>query len=231
MATAATMKASATPEFTSAPLRSGTGSGPAGDDESPLLKLRGFALNTFASTKGFVKTSRSWAQFFDLRQVKIPKTIGQATKHVQANWRHFRVNYIVVMSVVMTVTMLLRSFYSFALCFFLALLWAWVTWLRPNAKGPLKVMGKEYTPMEQRILLGVTSFVLVFFFSNAASSAFTAFLFGVLAVVAHGSLMDRADMFEDDGKDLEAGAGASSAGDVIGTAGIVLSNMGFSTKS
>ena len=51
-----------------------------------------------------------------------------------------------------------------------------------------------------------------------------------VAVVAHGSLMDRADMFEDDGKDLEAGAGGGGA-DVIGTAGIVLSNMGFSTKS
>ncbi|QDZ23490.1 prenylated rab acceptor family protein [Chloropicon primus] len=232
MATAATQKAEEvplrTPEFMSAPLGgTSSGSGSEGDD-TPVAKLKRFAYNTFASTKGFVKTARSWVEFFDVRQARVPKTMGQATSHVRANWKHFRVNYIVVMTAVMTVTMLLRSFYSFSLCVFLALLWSWVVWLRPNAEGSLKVLGKEYSPTEQRVLLGVGSFILIFFFSNAASAAFTAFLFGAAAVVAHGSLMDRNDMFDADGPDVEAGGPSV---DAIGAAGIVMQNMFTSTKS
>ena len=49
-----------------------------------------------------------------MRKVTLPKSVGEATKSVKANWSHFRVNYIVVMVATMAITMLVRSFYRYA---------------------------------------------------------------------------------------------------------------------
>ena len=96
--------------------------------------------------------------------------------------------------------MLFRSFYSFSVVFFTAMVWAWVTWLRPNAEGNLTVFGKEYAPMEQRIILGIGSFLMIFFFSNAASAIFTSALTSAFVVFCHGSVMNRKeDLFAADG--------------------------------
>lgn len=235
MATAQTMSASDVPmgsEFTSAPSLGTTKT----EEESPVAKLKQFAYDTFASAKGFVNSAKSWLAFFDVRRARVPKKFDEATKSLGANWKHFRVNYLVVMAITMTTTMLLRSFYSFALLVVLSLIWAWVVWLRPNAKGNLKLFGRDYSPMEQRILLGFGSFVMVFFFSNAASSAFTAATIGSLVCAAHGALMREPEGVPFD--DLEQGGtsaagggglGANPIGDVIG-AGIQLQNMFTTTK-
>merc|ERR1739848_766506 len=214
-----------TPEFTNPPTFSSSSAGEE-PNESVVMKLKSFAHNTFTSTKGFVKTSKSWMEFFNVSTVTMPKNVGEAVSGTRKNWDYFRVNYIVCL----VLTMLVRSLYSFLLVVFLALCWSWVTWLRPNATGPLKVFGKEYQPMEQRIILGVFSFVMVFFFSNAFSALFTAGLCGVFIVVAHGSLIGAGSsrMFEDDGQDVEAGKGSSN--DLL-SAGIQMQNMFTSTMS
>ena len=131
--------------------------------DSAIHKLKAFGYRTFTSTKAFVKTSKSWLAFFDVRNLVLPKSFKDAAGNVQANWSHFRVNYIVLLTLVTVILMMFRSFYSFSVVVCLALVWAWTVWLRPNANGNLKVFGKEYAPTEQRVILGEFSFFLFFF--------------------------------------------------------------------
>ena len=89
-----------------------------------------------------------------MRNLTLPKSFKDAAGNVQANWSHFRVNYIVLLTLVTVILMMFRSFYSFSVVVCLASVWAWTIWLRPNAEGSLKIFGKEYAPTEQRIILG-----------------------------------------------------------------------------
>jgi len=211
----------------------GGGDSGATSGDSAMHKLKAFGYKTFTSTKTFVKTSKSWLAFFDVRNLTLPKSFKDAAGNVQANWSHFRVNYIVLLTLVTVILMMFRSFYSFSVVVCLASVWAWTIWLRPNAEGSLKIFGKEYAPTEQRIILGIGSFLIVFFFSNAASAIFSAFLGSAGVVLVHGSLMKRSsDLFGDE--DLEAAGGPnanSNSGNIIGSKGIQMASMFSSTLS
>mmetsp|Transcript_6113 Transcript_6113/g.14848 ORF Transcript_6113/g.14848 Transcript_6113/m.14848 type:complete len:243 (-) Transcript_6113:1329-2057(-) len=219
------------PEFTSAPVFSnagGMGRDEGAQGESVSAKLKGLAYGAFKSTKGFM-ASTTWLLFFDVRQVALPKSAYDAMDRTRKNWGRFRPNYVILVVSYVFFRMLFGSFYSFMVLVSLACLWGWVLWLRPNANTNMKIGSREYTPIDQKIILAITSFLMVFFFSNAASAIFSSLLMGAVATVLHGALFKpgQEDAFQSG--DLEAGG--SSTTSATADFGIQLSNAFTSTMA
>ena len=185
----------------------GSGGGASGGEVPVTAKLRSAALTGVGVAQGFLRNSKSWVAFFDVRRFSKPVGVGDASTRIQGNWKQFRANYIICLSLI-TLVMLLRQPYSFTVVLVLSLVWSWVFFLRPNAGGPLKLFGKEYAPTEQGITLGIATFLLVFFFTSAASTIFFSLITGLSFVALHGSfrLVDT-DAFA--GDDVEAGGTGS----------------------
>ena len=61
---------------------------------------------------------------------------------------------------------------------------AWLACLRTNG---LKILGKSYTPLELKFILGIATFIAIFLFSSAATDIIFGAAAAACAVALHGA--------------------------------------------
>ncbi|CAJ1808528.1 unnamed protein product [Sphenostylis stenocarpa] len=138
---------------------------------------------------------RPWPELLDRSALAKPMSFSEATVRVRHNVSYFRVNYYVVVSLILAVSLLTSPF---SLVLLLALLASWLVLylLRPSDR-PLHLFGRTFTDFETLSLLAGCSFVLLFL-TPLGSLLVTAFTLSVALVAAHAAFRVPEDLFLDD---------------------------------
>ncbi|KAL9315265.1 hypothetical protein ACSQ67_016266 [Phaseolus vulgaris] len=112
---------------------------------------------------------RPWPELMDRSALAKPTSFSEATVRVRHNVSYFRVNYYVVVSLILAVS-LLTSPFSLVLLFSLLASWLFLYLLRPSDR-PLRLFGRTFTDFETLSLLAGSSFFLLFLTPSAPSSS------------------------------------------------------------
>ncbi|TKY65761.1 PRA1 family protein B4 [Spatholobus suberectus] len=146
---------------------------------------------------------RPWSELLDRTALSKPLSFSEATLRVRHNVSYFRVNYYVVVSLVLAAS-LLSSPFSLVLLLALLASWLFLYLLRP-ADQPLRLLGRTFSDFETLSLLGAATFVLLFL-TSLGSLLVTAFTLSVALVAAHAAFRVPEDLFLDE-RDVSQPAG------------------------
>ncbi|XP_020219882.1 PRA1 family protein B4 [Cajanus cajan] len=138
---------------------------------------------------------RPWAELGDRSALSKPLSFSEASLRMRHNVSYFRVNYYVVVSVILAVSLLTSPTSLFLLAALLAS-WLFLYLLRP-ADQPLRLFGRTFSDFETLSLLGAATFVLLFL-TSLGSLLVTAFTLSVALVAAHAAFRVPEDLFLDE---------------------------------
>ncbi|RDX85717.1 PRA1 family protein B4, partial [Mucuna pruriens] len=149
---------------------------------------------------------RPWSELTDRSALSKPLSFSEATLRVRHNVSYFRVNYYIVVSLILAVSLLSNPVSLFLL---LALLgsWLFLYLLRP-ADQPLRLFGRTFSDFEALSLLAGATFILLFL-TSLGSLLVTAFTLSVSLVAAHAAFRVPEDLFLDE-RDASQPAGLLS---------------------
>ncbi|KAG5095453.1 hypothetical protein JHK84_051041 [Glycine max] len=139
---------------------------------------------------------RPWPELLDHTAMSKPLSFSEATLRIRHNISYFRINYYIVVSLILAVS-LLTSPFSLVLLLGLLASWLFLYLLRP-ADRPLQLLGRTFSDFETLSLLLATTFVLLFL-TSLGSLLVTAFSVSVALVAAHAALRVPEDLFLDEG--------------------------------
>lgn len=136
---------------------------------------------------------RPWAEVADRTQMAKPESFSEAITRARKNWFYFRINYALVMTGVVALSLI---FNPGSLFFLLALLAGW-TYLYLVRTEPLVVFGRTFS--EREVLLGMSLFSLIMIFmTNVGSILISALMIGAALCFAHGAYRVPDDLFLDE---------------------------------
>ncbi|KAK7339969.1 hypothetical protein VNO77_20659 [Canavalia gladiata] len=138
---------------------------------------------------------RPWSELSDRTAFSKPLSFSEATLRIRHNVSYFRINYYVVVSLVLAISLLSNPF-SLFLLFALLGSWLFLYLLRPSAQ-PLFLFGRTFSDFETLCLLAGTTFVLLFF-TSLGSLLINAFALSLVLVAAHAAFRLPEDLFLDE---------------------------------
>ncbi|CAD7697632.1 unnamed protein product [Ostreobium quekettii] len=149
-------------------------------------------LKDYAS--GILKQGKPWSEVMDRTSFSRPQNLTEATSRLKKNVAYFKINYLIVVIMAITVCMLMNPGSLMVLC---ALLVAWL-YVFVIRTTPL-VIG-NHTLSDQTKLLGMAaiSFVVIFFLTSVGAVVFGALSIGFCLITLHGATRAPDDLFLDD---------------------------------
>jgi hypothetical protein len=136
---------------------------------------------------------RPWAEVADRTQMTKPESFSEAITRARKNWFYFRINYSIVMTGVVALSLI---FNPGSLFFLLALLAGW-TYLYLVRTEPLVAFGRTFS--EREVLLGMSFFtIIMIFMTNVGSILISALMLGAALCFAHGAYRVPDDLFLDE---------------------------------
>ncbi|KAK7395050.1 hypothetical protein VNO78_15592 [Psophocarpus tetragonolobus] len=138
---------------------------------------------------------RPWAEMYDRTALSKPLSFSEATLRIRHNISYFRVNYYVVVFLILAVSLLSNPVSLFFLLTLFAS-WLFLYLLRPS-DHPLRLFGRTFSDFETLSLLAATTFFLLFL-TSLGSLLVTAFTLSVALVSSHAALRVPEDLFLDD---------------------------------
>lgn len=136
---------------------------------------------------------RPWVEVADRTQMAKPESFSEAVTRARKNWFYFRINYALVMTGVVALSLI---FNPGSLFFLLALLAGW-TYLYLVRTEPLVAFGRTFS--EREVLLGMSFFtVVMIFMTNVGSILISALMIGAALCFAHGAYRVPDDLFLDE---------------------------------
>ncbi|KAH1087038.1 hypothetical protein AAZX31_07G146800 [Glycine max] len=139
---------------------------------------------------------RPWPEVLDRSAISKPLSFSEATVRIRHNISYFRINYYIVVTLILAVS-LLTSPFSLVLLLALLASWLFLYLLRPNDR-PLQLLGRTFSDFETLSLLLATTFIFLFL-SPLGSLLVSAFTVSVALVAAHAALRVPEDLFLDEG--------------------------------
>ncbi|ESQ36501.1 hypothetical protein EUTSA_v10008893mg [Eutrema salsugineum] len=144
--------------------------------------------------------ARPWGDFLDLSAISFPSSVADATTRLTQNLTHFRVNYIIILSVLLALTLITRPI---AILAFVAVGLAWF-FLYFAREESLTIFGFTVDDgVVALLLIGLTIASLVT--TGVWLRALTTVGFGVVILILHAALRGTEDLLTDD---LESPYGA-----------------------
>jgi hypothetical protein len=142
-------------------------------------------------TKDLLAHARPWSEVFDSEAWGKPADGAEALSRIRRNALRFRVNYVIVMAVVVMVGLALHPV---ALCVLGGL---GIAWLRMHMM-PLQLNGRPVTDVERIAAAAAISVVTIFVFTSAGAVLTSSLLVGLGVVCAHGAMYVPGELFVDD---------------------------------
>jgi hypothetical protein len=158
-----------------------------------------FLVSVSESCKSTLSRQRPWSEALDRNSFSLPDSVSDASVRIQKNLGYFRVNYAVLTALVLVFGLI---WHPGVLLILAALACAWVL-LYFSRSRPLVLFNRLFGEGEILLLLGLVTFIVIFF-TSTGSTIFTALAMAFVVVVAHASLRNPDDLF------LEAQTNVSS---------------------
>ncbi|KAG7595780.1 Prenylated rab acceptor PRA1 [Arabidopsis suecica] len=137
--------------------------------------------------------ARPWGDFLDLSAFSFPSSIADATTRVTQNLTHFRINYSIILSILLGLTLITRPI---AILAFIAVGLAWF-FLYFAREEPLTIFGFTIDDgIVAVLLIGLSIGSLVS--TGVWLRALTTVGFGVLVLILHAALRGTDDLVSDD---------------------------------
>jgi len=125
---------------------------------------------------------RPWQTFFVL--VK-PESYVKARSAMQENLYYFRMNYIVLLSLIMLIGILFHPS-SIIGCIIAAALWGRLIWAEQNPSFRVEIAGREIKPPQRYAIVAALSLVIMYLVAGLL--IFNLFGFGAIVIGIHGIL-------------------------------------------
>ncbi|ONH99753.1 hypothetical protein PRUPE_6G048100 [Prunus persica] len=149
-----------------------------------------------------LSNSRPWTELIDRTAFSRPGSLSEAASRVRKNAAYFRVNYLIVLAVVLAYSLISHPF-SLLTLVTLSGAWIFLYVLRPSDQ-PLVIFGRTFSDTQALFGLGLATLIAILV-TSVLSLILTAVMVGVVIVCAHGAFRDPEDLFLDDQQPLASG--------------------------
>lgn len=157
--------------------------------------FRAFLTRLSSSFRHLSSNRRPWPELLDRSSLSRPDSLSEAASRIRKNSSYFRVNYLTLIALVLSLSLLSHPFSLLVLLSILAA-WIFLYLFRPSDQ-PLVVLGRTFSDRETLGVL-VVSTVVVVFLTSVGSLLISALLVGIGIVCAHGAFRVPEDLFLDD---------------------------------
>lgn len=137
--------------------------------------------------------SRPWRELVDRSSFGKPESLSDATGRIRKNCAHFRLNYALLFTAVLAVSLISNPVSLFLLCGLLAA-WIFTYVIRTT---PLVLFNRTFSEREVLALMGILSLFVVFM-TNVGSVLISAALLGGAIICVHAAFRVPDDLFLDD---------------------------------
>ncbi|CAA0834438.1 PRA1 family protein B4 [Striga hermonthica] len=179
-------------------------SNPQSESQPPIATpaFRAFASRFTATVRHAFSQRRPWLELLDRSSFSRPDSLAEAASRIRRNFSYFRVNYLSLLALSLSFSLLSHPF---SLLLLLALLGAWLFLyaFRPSDQ-PVVVAGRAFSDREMLGIL-VVSTVVVVFLTSVGSLLISALLAGLAVVCAHGAFRMPEDLFLDEQEPIGSG--------------------------
>ncbi|CAN6559279.1 hypothetical protein ACFX2I_029066 [Malus domestica] len=169
---------------------------------NPLRFLRPFLTRISAVSHHALSNSRPWTELIDRTAFTRPTSLTDAASRIRKNAAYFRVNYLIVLAVVLAYSLISHPF---SLLTLLTLAGAWIfLYARRSSEQPLVILGRTFSDTQALFGLGVATLIAILV-TSVLSLLLTAGMVGVGIVCVHGAFRDPEDLFLDETQPLGSG--------------------------
>jgi hypothetical protein len=138
------------------------------------------------------RTLRPWGEFVDRTQFSVPSKY-EALGRISRNYSYFHSNYVVVVAAMSVYILITNAVFMLAMMMCGAMYY-WFR-LKADAKEPIVVFGREYTPTQAYAGL-VISTLLLFYLTNGSSTVFWLVTWALILVLGHAATRQPIDDHE-----------------------------------
>ncbi|KAF7816173.1 exocyst complex component EXO70B1-like [Senna tora] len=135
---------------------------------------------------------RPWIELLDRTAICRPESLAEAASRIRKNLYYFRVNYLIVLALVLAVSLLSHPL-SLLLLGALIGAWLFLYVLRPSDQQ-LVIFGRAFSDCEALIGLSLVT-VVVILLTSVVSLLVSTFTMGLVIVCAHGAFRVPEDLF------------------------------------
>jgi hypothetical protein len=179
------------------------GQGGTSSDATATSGVRGFISKVTDRTQVVMAWQRPWPELIDRSAFEKPSSFSDVVSRVKRNGIYFRVNYIIVLLVLVALSLLWHPISVIVLAVFVL---AWI-YLYFGRTTPLVVFNRTITETQTIVVLGVLN-VIALYLTGAYEHLTLGLFIGIVLILLHASFRNTHDLFLDQ---HESGISSSSA--------------------
>ncbi|WOH08076.1 hypothetical protein DCAR_0727513 [Daucus carota subsp. sativus] len=157
--------------------------------------ITSFFVNISETVRHRLAHCRPWSELVDRSAFAKPESVSDATARIRKNYTYFRVNYLILIAIVMAFSLVTHPI---SLILLLGLLASWIfLYLFRPSDPPLVIWGRTYSEREILGILVITT-IAVIFLTSVGYVLTSALMVGLAIVSGHGAFRVPEDLFLDE---------------------------------
>ncbi|KAE8667113.1 PRA1 family protein F2 [Hibiscus syriacus] len=150
-------------------------------------------------------TRRPWKLMFNTHSINLPRTLSEAISRFKTNACYFRMNYAMIVLIILFLSLLWHPISLIVLVIMMAL-WLFLYFLRDE---PLVVFNRSIDDRVILVALGVSTFLFLLL-TDATCNILASVSIGAVVVLLHASLRKIDDLYDEENAGLVSGPSSSS---------------------
>ncbi|TYI05174.1 hypothetical protein ES332_A10G070100v1 [Gossypium tomentosum] len=142
---------------------------------------------------------------FNIHSLNFPRTFSEAISRFRANLAYFRMNYAIIVLLILFLSLLWHPISLIVLIIMMAL-WLFLYFLRDE---PLAIFNRTIDDRVVLVVLGVSTFLFLLL-TDGTSNILVSVLIGAVVVLVHASLRRTGDLYDEESTGLVSGPSSSS---------------------